>query len=55
MVKSFVSEELQSYTAELKNHFAMVQRTKPEASRPGSSEFYFYAKGYTAKTSAVVT
>lgn len=55
VVKSFVSEELQSYTAELKNHFAMVQRTKPEASRPGSSEFYFYAKGYTAKTSAVVT
>ncbi len=55
VVKSFVSEELQSYTAELKNHFAMVQRTKPEASRPGSSEFYFYAKGYTAITSAVVT
>ena len=55
VVKSFVSEDLQSYTAELKNHFAMVQRTKPEASRPGSSEFYFYAKGYTAKTSAVVT
>ena len=55
VVKSFVSEELHSYTAELKNHFTLVQRTKLEASRPGSSEFYFYAKGYTAKTSAVVT
>ncbi len=55
LVKSFVSEDLQSYTAELKNHFTLVQRTKPEASRQGSSELYFYAKGYTAKTSAVVT
>jgi 23S rRNA (uridine2552-2'-O)-methyltransferase len=55
LVKSFVSEDLQSYTAELKNHFTLVQRTKPEASRQGSSEFYFYAKGYTAKTGAVVT
>ena len=55
LVKSFVSEDLQSYTAELKNHFTLVQRTKPEASRQGSSEFYFYAKGYTARTSAVVS
>ena len=55
LVKSFLSEDLQSYTAELKNHFTLVQRTKPEASRQGSSEFYFYAKGYTAKTGAVVT
>ena len=54
LVKSFVSEDLQSYTAELKNHFTLVQRTKPEASRQGSSEFYFYAKGYTAITDAVV-
>jgi len=53
LVKSFVSEDLQSYTAELKNHFTLVQRTKPVASRQGSSEFYFYAKGYAAKTSAV--
>ena len=53
LVKSFVSENLQSYTAELKNHFTLVQRTKPEASRQGSSEFYFYAKGYAAKTNVV--
>ena len=55
LVKSFVSEDLQSYTAELKNHFTLVQRTKPEASRQGSSEFYFYAKGYAAKTNAVAS
>lgn len=55
LVKSFVSEDLQSYTAELKNHFTLVQRTKPEASRQGSSEFYFYAKGYAAKTNAFVS
>ena len=53
LVKSFVSEDLQNYTAELKNHFTLVQRTKPEASRQGSSEFYFYAKGYAAKSIAV--
>lgn len=55
LVKSFVSEDLQNYTAELKNHFTRVQRTKPEASRQGSSEFYFYANGYTAKTNAVLS
>jgi len=54
LVKSFVSEDLQTYSAELKNHFAAVQRTKPEASRQGSSEFYFYAKGYQPKTIAAL-
>ena len=53
LVKSFVSENLQGYTAELKNYFTTVRRTKPEASRQGSSEFYFYAKGYAPKTTAV--
>jgi len=53
LVKSFVSEDLQIYSAELKNYFATVQRTKPEASRQGSSEFYFYAKGYQPKTNVV--
>ena len=46
LVKSFISNDLHSFTAELKSHFAMVQRTKPEATRQGSSEFYFYAKGF---------
>jgi len=54
LVKSFVSEDLQTYSAELKNYFAAVQRTKPEASRQGSSEFYFYAKGYQPKTIAAL-
>lgn len=54
LVKSFVSEDLQNYSAELKNHFATVQRTKPEASRQGSSEFYFYAKGYQPKPIAAL-
>lgn len=46
LIKSFVNEELQTFTAELKEHFATVQRTRPEASREGSSEFYFYAKDF---------
>jgi 23S rRNA (uridine2552-2'-O)-methyltransferase len=53
LVKSFVSDDLQSYSAELKNFFATVQRTKPEASRHGSSEFYFYAKNYQQQTITV--
>jgi 23S rRNA U2552 (ribose-2'-O)-methylase RlmE/FtsJ len=53
LVKSFVSDDLQSYSAELKNFFATVQRTKPEASRNGSSEFYFYAKSYQPRTITV--
>lgn len=47
LIKSFVSNDLQSFTAELKKYFSAVQRTKPEATRQGSSEFYFYAKGFT--------
>ena len=53
LVKSFTSEDLQTYSAELKNHFSTVQRTKPEASRQGSSEFYFYASGFRPQTIAV--
>jgi 23S rRNA (uridine2552-2'-O)-methyltransferase len=48
LVKSFVSDDLQLFSAELKQHFSAVQRTKPEATRQGSSEFYFFAKGFTA-------
>ena len=52
LVKSFVSEDLQTYSTQLKNYFTTVQRTKPEATRQGSSEFYFYAKGYQPKSIA---
>ena len=48
LVKSFVSNDLQLFTAELKQYFSAVQRTKPEATRQGSSEFYFLAKGFMA-------
>ena len=47
LIKSFVSNELQFFTTELKKYFSSVQRTRPEASRHGSSEFYFCAKGFT--------
>jgi 23S rRNA (uridine2552-2'-O)-methyltransferase len=50
LVKSFMNNELHQYTAELKRHFSDVQRTKPEATRQGSSEFYFLAKGFLAKS-----
>jgi 23S rRNA (uridine2552-2'-O)-methyltransferase len=46
LVKSFISEELQAFTLELKKCFSSVQRTRPEATRQGSSEFYFYAKDF---------
>lgn len=47
LLKSFMSEELQTFTAELKRFFASVERTKPEATRQGSSEFYFLARGFS--------
>ena len=52
LIKSFMNNELHQFTAELKRHFAEVQRTKPEATRQGSSEFYFLAKRFLAKTGA---
>lgn len=52
LLKSFVSTDLQIFTAELKQLFATVQRTKPEATRRGSSEFYFYADGFCRRVVA---
>lgn len=49
LLKSFISNDLQMFTAELKQHFATVQRTKPEATRQGSSEFYFYANRFSGQ------
>ena len=49
LVKSFISADLQIFTAELKQYFTTVQRTKPDATRQGSSEFYFYAKGFATQ------
>jgi 23S rRNA (uridine2552-2'-O)-methyltransferase len=47
LIKSFISENLHTFTAAIKKHFSTVQRTKPEAARQGSSEFYFVALGYS--------
>jgi 23S rRNA (uridine2552-2'-O)-methyltransferase len=46
LIKSFVSEELRIFSAELEKQFGSVQRTRPDASRKGSSEIYFFAKDY---------
>lgn len=48
LIKSFMNNDLHEFSAELKQHFSGVQRTKPEATRQGSSEFYFLAKGFRA-------
>lgn len=46
LIKSFVSEELRMFSTELDRQFGSVQRTRPDASRKGSSEIYFFAKDY---------
>ena len=46
LAKGFVNQELHTFTLELKQHFHSVQRTRPEATRQGSSEFYFFAKDF---------
>ena len=46
LVKSFVNQDLHTFTLEVKKHFHSVQRTRPEATRQGSSEFYFLAKDF---------
>jgi 23S rRNA (uridine2552-2'-O)-methyltransferase len=46
LVKSFVNQELQVFTLELKKYFSSVQRTRPEATRQASSELYFCAIGF---------
>jgi 23S rRNA (uridine2552-2'-O)-methyltransferase len=46
LAKGFVNQELHAFTLELKQYFRSVQRTRPEATRQGSSEFYFFAKDF---------
>jgi 23S rRNA (uridine2552-2'-O)-methyltransferase len=53
LIKSFISDDLQIFTRELQQYFSSVQRTKPEATRQGSSEFYFYAKGFSSRAAIV--
>jgi 23S rRNA (uridine2552-2'-O)-methyltransferase len=49
LIKSFVSEELRTFSTELDKQFGSVQRTRPDASRKGSSEIYLFAKDYRPK------
>ena len=51
VIKSFVNDELQAFTLELTKYFRSVQRTRPEASRQGSSEFYYYGAGFLGSAS----
>ena len=46
LIKSFINNELPAFTLEIKKHFRSVQRTRPEATRQASSEFYFCAKDF---------
>lgn len=46
LVKTFMGEELNAFSLELKAYFAFVQGTRPEATRKGSSELYLCAKGF---------
>jgi len=48
LLKTFIGEELKDLTRELERHFAAVHKTRPEATRKGSSEIYLCAKGFRA-------
>ncbi len=49
LVKTFVADELREYFEELKRDFDSVERSRPEATRKGSSEIYFCARGFKGK------
>jgi 23S rRNA (uridine2552-2'-O)-methyltransferase len=46
LVKSFVGPELDTFSQELKKSFRSIQRTRPEATRRGSSEIYFLGRDF---------
>jgi 23S rRNA (uridine2552-2'-O)-methyltransferase len=46
LLKSFINNDLHAFALELKKSFRMVERTRPEATRQRSSEFYFCAKDF---------
>ena len=52
LIKSFVSNDLHGFTLELKKSFRVVDRTRTEATRRASSEFYFCAKDFYLKNTA---
>ncbi len=46
LVKTFIGEVTKTFSLELKQFFRSVQSTRPGATRKGSSEIYFCAKGF---------
>ena len=46
LVKAFQGEGIDSFTRDLKRHFATVKTIKPKASRPESREIYLLARTY---------
>jgi 23S rRNA (uridine2552-2'-O)-methyltransferase len=46
LIKSFISNDLHAFSLELKRFFRSVERTRPEATRQASSEFYFCAREF---------
>ncbi len=46
VLKTFVGDETMAFLRVLKQHFASTQRTRSEATRKGSSEMYFIARGF---------
>jgi 23S rRNA (uridine2552-2'-O)-methyltransferase len=46
LVKAFQGEGIDSFTRDLKQHFATVKTIKPKASRPESREIYLLARTY---------
>jgi len=48
VVKTFVGEETLAIAREMKEEFASVVRTRPEATRKGSSEIYLIGRGFRA-------
>ena len=46
LVKTFMSEELNALSEKIEEKFWSVGRTRPEATRKGSSEIYLCARGY---------
>ena len=46
VIKAFVGEEMGALSREIGRHFGSLARTRPEATRKGSSEIYLVAKGF---------
>jgi len=52
LTKCFMAEELKSLSLELQQRFRLLQRTRPESTRKGSSEIYLCAQGFRGEVFA---